>query len=161
MSFLHKWQVCKGGVSIVGVCIPLYDWMPHTSGCPHMSVCPHTFPVYVYVPLYYMFPKSHGDLGASVHSICLRVFGGHQCHCTTAATSIWDTSSAPYQLCYGSPAGRFLFQSWVSHHLYFYMFLVSVLVSAFCFQVPCWMPYSPIEAQLLGFAPLQPFGAYP
>ena len=35
------------------------------------------------------------------------------------------------------------------------------LASAFCFQVPCWMPYSPMGAQLLDFASLQPFGAYP
>ena len=32
--------------------------------------------------------------------------------------------------------------------------LVSILVSAFYFQVPSWMPYSPIWAQPLGFAPL-------
>ena len=38
--------------------------------------------------------------------------------------------------------------------------LVSVLVSAFCCQVPCWMPYSPTGAQQLGCEPLQPFGAY-
>ena len=25
--------------------------------------------------------------------------------------------------------------------------------------MPCWMPYSPLGAQPLGFAPLQPFGA--
>ena len=39
--------------------------------------------------------------------------------------------------------------------------LVSVLVPAFCFQVPCQMLYSPMGAQLLGFVPLHPFGAYP
>ena len=39
--------------------------------------------------------------------------------------------------------------------------LVSVPVYAFCFQVPCWVLYSPIGAQLLAFAPLQTFGAYP
>ena len=39
--------------------------------------------------------------------------------------------------------------------------LVSILVSAFYFQVPSWMPYSPMGAQPLGFAPLQPFGVYP
>ena len=43
----------------------------------------------------------------------------------------------------------------------FFICLVSVLVYAFCFQVPCWMPYSPMGAKMLGFAPLQPFGAYP
>ena len=35
------------------------------------------------------------------------------------------------------------------------------MVYAFCFQVPCWMLYSPIGAQPLGFSPLQPFGVYP
>ena len=39
--------------------------------------------------------------------------------------------------------------------------LVSVLVSAFYFKVPQWMPYSSMEAQPLGFAPLQPFWVYP
>ena len=38
--------------------------------------------------------------------------------------------------------------------------LMSLLLSAIYFQVPCWMPYSPMGAQPLGFAPLQPFGAY-
>ena len=32
---------------------------------------------------------------------------------------------------------------------------------AFCFQVPCWMSYSPMGAQPLVFTPLKPFGAYP
>ena len=39
--------------------------------------------------------------------------------------------------------------------------LVSVLVSTFYFQVHCWMPYSPLGAQPLGFVPLQPLGVYP
>ena len=39
--------------------------------------------------------------------------------------------------------------------------LVSILVSAVYFQVPCWMPYSCMRAQSLGFTPLQPFGIYP
>ena len=43
----------------------------------------------------------------------------------------------------------------------YYICLVSVLVYAFCFQVPCCMSYSPMGAQPLGFASLQPFGAYP
>ena len=38
--------------------------------------------------------------------------------------------------------------------------LVSVLEYIFCFQVLCWMPYSPLGAQQLGFAPMQPFRAY-
>ena len=36
--------------------------------------------------------------------------------------------------------------------------LISVLVSALYFQVPCWMAYSSQGAQPLGFAPLQPLG---
>ena len=43
----------------------------------------------------------------------------------------------------------------------YFIHLVPVLVSAFYFQVPYWMPYSPQGAQPLGFAPLQPFGGYP
>ena len=39
--------------------------------------------------------------------------------------------------------------------------LVSVLMSAFYFQVPCWMPCPPLGAEPLGFAPLQPLGVYP
>ena len=35
-----------------------------------------------------------------------------------------------------------------------YMY-VSVMVYAFCFKVPCWMPYLPIAAQPLGFVLLQ------
>ena len=41
------------------------------------------------------------------------------------------------------------------------LFLVPVLVSAFYFEVQYWIPYSPLGAQLLGFAPLQPFVTYP
>ena len=44
--------------------------------------------------------------------------------------------------------------------IFLYVF-VSAVVYAFCFQVPCWMPYSSMGAQPLGFAPLQPFGANP
>ena len=39
--------------------------------------------------------------------------------------------------------------------------LVSVLVHAFCYQMAFWVPYLPREAQPMGFAPLQPFKAYP
>ena len=35
------------------------------------------------------------------------------------------------------------------------------MVYAFCFQGPCWMPYSSMGAQPLEFEPLQPFRAYP
>ena len=60
----------------------------------------------------------------------------------------------------GPPQVGFSFRIEPSTVLYF-ICLVSVLVSAFYFQVPCWMLYSPMGAQLLGFAPLQPFRAYP
>ena len=49
--------------------------------------------------------------------------------------------------------------SWASHQCLYV--LVSVIVYAFCFQVPCWMPYSPMGTQPLEFAPLQPCRAYP
>ena len=39
--------------------------------------------------------------------------------------------------------------------------LMSIIVSAFYFQVPSWMLYSPMGAQPLGFAPLQPYGVSP
>ena len=39
--------------------------------------------------------------------------------------------------------------------------LVSVLVSAFYFQVPSWMLYSPMGVQPLGYASLEPLGVYP
>ena len=35
------------------------------------------------------------------------------------------------------------------------------MLSALYFQVQSWMLYSPMGAQPLGFAPLQPFGVYP
>ena len=38
--------------------------------------------------------------------------------CATAATSIFSASFSLCQLCYGFSTGRFLFQSWASHHLY-------------------------------------------
>ena len=60
----------------------------------------------------------------------------------------------------GSPQVGFFYRVEPPTILYI-ICLVSALVSAFYFQVPCWMPYSPMGAQPLGFAPLQPFGAYP
>ena len=60
----------------------------------------------------------------------------------------------------GSPEVGFFFR--VEPPTIFYIIcLVSVLVSAFYFQVPSWMPYSLMGAQQLGFASLQPFGVYP
>ena len=81
------------------------------------------------------------------------------CLCATAATSIFDASSGLCQLCHGFSTGRFLFKVELPTILYI-ICLVSVLVSAFCFLVPCWMQYSALEVPLLGFAPLQPLGGY-
>ena len=53
--------------------------------------------------------------------------------CATAANSIFNASSSLCQLCYVFSTGRFLFQSWASHHFVFYICLVFVLVSAFYF----------------------------
>ena len=39
--------------------------------------------------------------------------------------------------------------------------LVSVIVFEYCFCIPMWMPCSPVEAQASGFAPPQPYRAYP
>ena len=73
-------------------------------------------------------------------------------------------SSMPHQACanyaMSSPQVGVFFRLEPSTVLYITC-LVSVLVSAFYFQVPCWMPYSPLGSQPLGFAPLQPLGVYP
>ena len=55
----------------------------------------------------------------------------------------------------GSPQVGFFFRVEPPTVLYITS-LVSVLVSAFYFQVHCWMPYSPLGAQPFEFAPLQP-----
>ena len=59
----------------------------------------------------------------------------------------------------GSPQVGFFFRVEPPTVLYI-IYLVSVLVSAFYFQVPCWMPYPPLGAQPLWFAPLQLLGVY-
>ena len=59
-----------------------------------------------------------------------------------------------------SPQVGFLFRVEPPTILYI-LCLVSVLVSAFYSQVPCWIPYPPLGAQTFGFAPLQPLGVYP
>ena len=51
------------------------------------------------------------------------------CLCTTAAISIFNASSGLCQLCHGFSTGRFLFQSWASHHFVYYMFGASSDVS--------------------------------
>ena len=60
----------------------------------------------------------------------------------------------------GSPQVGFFFRVEPPTILYI-ICLLSILVSAFYFQVPSWMLYSPMVVQQLGFAPLQPFGVYP
>ena len=60
----------------------------------------------------------------------------------------------------GSPQVGFFFTVEPPTILYI-ICLVSILVPALYFQVPSWMLYSPVGAQPLGFAPLQPFGVYP
>ena len=59
----------------------------------------------------------------------------------------------------GSPQVGFFFRVEPPTVLYITC-LVSVLVTVFYFQVPCWMPYSPLGAQPVGFAPLQSLGVY-
>ena len=60
----------------------------------------------------------------------------------------------------GSPQVGFIFRDEPPTILYI-ICLVSILVSPFYFLVLSWIPYSPMEAPPLGFAPLQPFGVYP
>ena len=61
----------------------------------------------------------------------------------------------------GPPQVGFLSELSLLPFCIFICFLVCSGVYAFCFQAPCWMLYSHIGAQTLGFAPLQPFEAYP
>ena len=72
-------------------------------------------------------------------------------------------SLMPLQACanyaMGSPQVGILFR--VDPPIMLYIIcLLSVLVSAFYFQVPFWMPYALFGAQLLGFVPLPPLGVY-
>ena len=73
-------------------------------------------------------------------------------------------SSMPLLACanyaMGTPQVGFFFRVEPPTVLYI-ICLVSILVSAFYFEVPDWMSYSPVGAQPLGFALLQPFGVYP
>ena len=68
-------------------------------------------------------------------------------------------SSGICQLCHGSSTGNFLSQSG-AYHQFAYMCLC-LIWQWFCFQVLCWMVYSPTGVQPLGFVPLQPFRAFP
>ena len=63
------------------------------------------------------------------------------------------------QLYHGSSTGSFFSELSLLPFSVF-ICLLSVLVYAFCFQVTCWILYSPMGSQLLGSTPLQPFGAY-
>ena len=71
-------------------------------------------------------------------------------------------SLIPLQACanyvMGSPQVGFFFIRVEPPTILYIICLVSVLVSVFYFLVPCWMPYSPLGAQPLGFASLQPLG---
>ena len=60
----------------------------------------------------------------------------------------------------GSPQVGFIFRVEPPTILYI-IYLLSFLVSVFYFQVPCWMPYSPIGLNPLGFASLQPLMSLP
>ena len=80
--------------------------------------------------------------------------------CHSSNLPSFDASSGLCQLHHGFSTDMFLFRVEPPTILYI-ICLVSVLVSAFYFQVPCWIPYSPLRAQILGFAPLQPLGVYP
>ena len=57
----------------------------------------------------------------------------------------------------GPPQVNFLFQTRTSHD---FLMLLSVMVFAFCFQVPMWLLWTPMGIQPLGFA-TQPYGIYP
>ena len=82
------------------------------------------------------------------------------CIHATAATSIFDASSGLCQLCHGFSTGSFLFQSWASLHLVYYMFGVC---SGVCFLLSGALLDAIFThwAQSLGFVPLQPLGVYP
>ena len=81
--------------------------------------------------------------------------------CAMAANSIFNASSSLCQLCCGFSTGRFLFQSWASHHF----------VSYICFGVCSGVCFLLLGAELdaifsyggstIRVAPWQPFGVYP
>ena len=87
-----------------------------------------------------------------------KVFWPH--HCATTTASVPDAFSGLCQQCSGSSTGEFLFWSWASHQ-FVYICLVFVLVPAFYFQVPLWIPFSYMGAQPLRFVSLQFFWTYP
>ena len=60
----------------------------------------------------------------------------------------------------GAPQVSFSFRVESSTTFLCYI-LVYVMVFAYCFQVPMWLPCSPLGAQPLGFAASQPFPVYP
>ena len=71
------------------------------------------------------------------------------------ASPLWHSNnnlSSTCQLCHRSSTGKFLFQSWVSHQFICYM-----LVSVFCFQVPIWLPNSPMGFNHWGMHHYNPF----
>ena len=52
----------------------------------------------------------------------------------------------------------FFFQNWSSHLLHY---VCNFMVFTFCFQIPMWLPYSPMVAQPLQLAAPQLFRVYP
>ena len=93
--------------------------------------------------------------------LTLRCSGGVIGHASMPQQQL--PSSVPLQAyanyAMGSPQVGFFFRVGPPTILYITC-LMSVLVSAFYIQVPCWMPCSPLGAHPLGFAPLQPLGVY-
>ena len=77
------------------------------------------------------------------------------CHCATAATSVPGAFSGLCQLCHEPSTGKFLLQSCTSHQL-----AILICVSGFLFQVSTVGAIFTYGAQVLGFAPPQPFVAY-
>ena len=77
------------------------------------------------------------------------------CHCAEAATWVLDAFSGLCLLCHGYSWDEFSFSDLS------FLILMSAMVFAFCFQVPMCLTCSPRGAQVLGFAPPQPFIEYP
>ena len=75
------------------------------------------------------------------------------CHCAAVATSISDASYGFCQLCNESSTGRYSFRV-EPPTICFFICLECVLVYAFYFQMPCWVPCSPTGAQLWLLPPL-------
>ena len=72
------------------------------------------------------------------------------CYCVAAAALVPDASSGICPLCYGSSTGKVLsFRVELHLPVCLCMLVSSSVVYAFCFQVPWWVPYLPMGAQLI------------